>query len=379
MIDIDEQFPLSSSLCYLNHAAMGPWPKRTAAAVAAFAEENMREGATHYERWLKTEQELRQALARLLNAPSSDDIALLKNTSEGLSLIAYGIEWAEGDEILLLEHEFPSNRIVWESLRAKGVNVKVLETLGGDDAEDTLIANASERTRLITVSSVQYASGLRMDLQRLSRFCQQQNILLCIDAIQSLGALPFDIQETAADFVVADGHKWMLGPEGIAVFYCAPKQRQRLTLHQYGWHMVKALGDYDRSDWQVADSARRFECGSPNMLGIHALNASLDLLLEVGIDVIARQMLTNTRYLIEQLGNDPKVTITSVTESGRHGGIVTFRHSTMDSAALYRGLRANNVICAHRGGGIRFSPHFYNSQQQLDYAVETVQRLVQAA
>lgn len=379
MPDMSAQFPQTASLCYLNHAAMGPWPLKTIDAVNAFAQENMASGAKYYDRWLKVEKSLRGGLANLINAPSIDDIALLKNTSEGLSVIAYGLDWQAGDEILLLEQEFPSNRIVWESLKPHGVTVKVIERNSDESAESLLIKNSTERTRLITVSSVQYASGLRLDLQQVSRHCQDSNILLCVDAIQSLGALPFDLAQTPADFVVADGHKWLLGPEGIALFYCAAKHRHTLKLHQYGWHMVKALGDYDRMDWEVADNARRFECGSPNMLGIHALNASIAVLLEAGMDAVSQQVLNHTRYLIEGLLGIEGISMLSVTDKGRHGGIVTFSHPKVESERLYSALRAANIICAHRGGGVRFSPHFYNTARQLDYALETVQSIIQAA
>ncbi len=379
MQDLATQFPQSDALCYLNHAAMGPWPQRTIDELTRFAKENLEFGASHYDRWLKVERGLRTGLAQLINAPSIDDIALLKNTSEGLSVIAYGIDWRVGDEILLLDQEFPSNRIVWQSLRSQGVVVKIIDTRCDDDVETLLIDYCTERTRLITVSSVQYATGLRVDLQRLSQHCRDNSILFCVDAIQSLGVLPFDLSQTPADFVVADGHKWLLGPEGIALFYCAEKRRKELALKQYGWHMVKALGNYDKDDWQVADSARRFECGSPNMLGIHALNASISVLLEVGIDEVARRAMANTRYLIAGLSDISGINLLSCTDEGRHGAIVTFSYPNIASDAFYSALRKEAIICAHRGGGVRFSPHCYNSKQHLDYALDAVRRITQAA
>ena len=379
MIDLSEQFPQADDLCYLNHAAMGPWPKCAINEINRFAKENLTIGASHYDRWLKTEHSLKLGLAKLINAPSINDIALVKNTSEGLSIIAYGIDWQESDEILLLDQEFPSNRIVWESLRAKGVVVKIIDTHGNDDVESLLIEQSTVRTRLITVSSVQYVSGLCLDLKRISEHCQKKNILFCVDAIQSIGALPFDLKKTPADFVVADGHKWLLGPEGIALFYCSEKQRNVLSLNQYGWHMVKALGQYDRDDWQIADNARRFECGSPNMLGIHALNASIGLLLDVGMDNVALAVINNTRYLISGLQNIDGISLLSNIEEGRHGGIVTFSHNVVASEILYSRLKKQNIICAHRGGGVRFSPHFYNTKEQLDIALNAVQQITQAA
>ena len=378
MFDYCSEFPQDASLCYLNHAAMGPWPKRTIEALTSFTNENMLVGSKHYDRWLRVEHKLRKDLAQLINADNKD-IALLKNTSEGLSVIAYGLPWQKGDEILLLDQEFPSNRIVWESLQSQGVAVKVVHCQPGETSESVLVQHSTEKTKLISVSSVQYASSQRVDLELLSQHCRQNSILLCLDAIQSVGALPIDVQTTPVDFIVADGHKWMLGPEGIALFYCSETQRERLQLKQYGWHMVEALGDYDRNDWQIASSARRFECGSPNMLGIHALEASVSLLLEVGMEHISTQVLAHTRYLIEQLNQIRGMQILSETRQGKHGGIVTFCHPNIASSELYGSLKKHEIMCANRGGGVRFSPHFYNTKAQLDYALEKVEALIQAA
>jgi len=203
-LNIAAEFPLLSDIYYLNHAAVAPWPRRTTEAVKRFAEENTTMGARRYDQWLRIEAELREQLRKLLNAPHTDDIALLKNTSEGLSVVAYGLDWRAGDNIIISNEEFPSNRIVWESLRDQGVTVREAD-LHGDDPEAALLDQVDDRTRLLAISSVQYASGIRLDLQRLGDFCHERGILYCIDAIQSLGALPMDVQALHADFVAMVG------------------------------------------------------------------------------------------------------------------------------------------------------------------------------
>src|SRR5690606_10525724 len=213
MSDWTDEFPQDKDLCYLNHAAVAPWPKRSHDAVVRFAAENVTHGARHYPRWLAIEVHLREQLQRLVNAPSSADISLLKNTSEGLSVIAAGLDWQPGDRVLISNQEFPSNRIPWQALARVGVTVDQAD-IGGDDPEAALIAAMTPETRLLSISSVQYGTGLRMDLARLGEACRERGILFCVDAIQSLGVLPMDVQAINADFVVADGHKWMLGPEG---------------------------------------------------------------------------------------------------------------------------------------------------------------------
>ncbi len=380
-----DEFPLDPDLHYLNHAAVGVWPRRTADVVKAFAEENMVQGATDYPRWMKTESELKARLKRLVNAASSDDIALVKNTSEALSLIAYGLEWQSGDNIVSTDQEFPSNRIVWESLQSQGVELRIADVTAadiradasGDDPEAAMMALCDEQTRLMTVSSVQYGTGLRMNLNRLGTFCREHKILFCVDAIQSLGALQFDLEACHADFVVADGHKWMLGPEGLALFYSHPKVRQQLSLSQYGWHMVDRLGDFDAIDWSVSSSARRFEPGSPNMLGIYALNASLSLLEEVGMEQVEQAVLDNAKQLMAWVHTEPQLALITSEQADRFAGIVTFRHKALDRqghADLYRKLMASGVICANRAGGIRFSPHFYSHMNALDSVAEIVTR-----
>lgn len=374
-IDLRHEFPLEPGLIYLNHAAVAPWPRRTAEAVKAFAEENLHRGASDYPKWMETEARLREQCRLLLNAQSTADIALLKNTSEALSVVAHGLDWHTGDNVVISDQEFPSNRIVWQSLAPQGVETREVDLNAAATPEDALLARIDTRTRMLATSSVQYVSGLRLDLKRLGAACKERDILFCVDAIQSLGALPLDVQACGADFVMADGHKWLLAPEGCAIFYSRPEARERLTLHQYGWHMVEEHMDLSRKDWQVATSARRFECGSPNMLCIHALSASLSLLAEVGMEEVSGRVLANSEFLLTRLGALPGIELLTPRQAGRYAGIVSFRHPRVEPAELHHLLAARNILCAPRGGGVRFSPHFYTPRADLELAIEAVQQL----
>ena len=363
------EFPIEDHFLYLNHAAVAPWPRRTAAAVTEFASENVNRGASHYPDWMQREQRLRAQLAGLINADSPDDIALLKNTSEALSVVAHGFPWTAGDNVVISDEEFPSNRIVWESLGRYGVEVRQVCLKHPAGPEAALLAAADERTRLVSISSVEYASGLRLDLIILGNLCKQRGIALCVDAIQGLGAVPHDVQAMQIDFLMADGHKWLLGPEGIAVFYCRPVWRERLTLQQYGWHMVEDHLNFDIGTWRPAASARRFECGSPNMLGIYGLSASVSLLMEIGIAEIERRILARTEQLFEAITHASHLELLTDPSPGRYAGIVTFRHNKVDNETLFQHLRENKVICAKRGGGIRFSPHCYTRPATVEAAM----------
>jgi len=367
---MESEFELQQDLIHLNHAAVAPWPRCARQAVEAFARENATEGSFHYPEWVKKEAHLRQLLAQLIHAPQAEDIALLKNTSEALSVVAHGLSWQAGDNVVISDQEFPSNRIVWESLQDRGVEVRQVDLTSADSPEQALMQACNPRTRILAISSVQYASGLRVDLATLGQFCRDQAILFCVDAIQSIGALEFDVSAVNADFVMADGHKWMLGPEGLALFYSHKHARDQLSLHQFGWRMVEHYEDFDRKDWQVADSARRFECGSPNMVAIHALHASIELLLANDMAKVEQRVIANSEALFTLINSSANLECLTDVTPGRYAGIVVFRHKRYPSEHVYRYLMQQRVLCALRGGGVRFSPHFYTPAELLQQAIE---------
>lgn len=364
------EFP-QDPLIHLNHAAVGPWPLRTAKAVAAFARENVATGSLRYNDWLAVEQETRALAGQLLGAASASDVAFVKNTSEALSIVAFGLRWRAGQNIVIPSGEFPSNRIVWMKA-AERFDLEVREVeLPSDEPEAALLAACDRRTALLSCSAVQFARGLRLDLHRLGTTLRRQGVLFCVDAIQHLGALPFDVTTAHADFVMADAHKWLLAPEGIALFHVRPDLREQLVLQEYGWHMLADAGDYSHYTLTDADDARRFEPGSPNMLGIHALRASLSLLLETGIDTIAAEIESRWQHLYAGLSRLGCPVLTPP-DARRHAGILTFLPARGDTESVFRTLQQHRVLCAQRGGGIRFSPHFYLPWDALDQALAAV-------
>jgi len=371
----NNEFNLDDDVIYLNHAAVAPWPVRTEKAVNAFCRENVTIGSKKYANWLNVEAHLKNQLAQLIQADNADEIALVKNTSEALSFVAYGLDWAHGDTIVTSDEEFPSNMIPWESLENQGVRVIKTHLKDTEDPTAELIKNIDSRTKLLTISSVQYASGLRVDLERLGEACQQRGVLFCIDAIQSVGAFPIDVKKYQADFVMADGHKWMLGPEGLGFFYCRQSSINTLKLTQYGWHMVEDMGNYDALEWSTAKSARRFECGSPNMLSIHALSASLSLLLEVGMNTVANNLIERGQYVIDKVQQSPSLTLLTKPDA-QGNNIIVFKPTKHDTNELFDYLTSQQVVCAKRGGGIRFSPHFYTPFSVIDRAFTLINRFL---
>ncbi|MGV0005810.1 MAG: aminotransferase class V-fold PLP-dependent enzyme [Candidatus Porifericomitaceae bacterium WSBS_2022_MAG_OTU9] len=374
-MDISNEFTSDNGFIYLNHAAVSPWPKSACEAVKRFADDNWLHGAKNYSQWLACEERLRQRLAKLINAESARDIALLKSTSEALSFVASGLKFKHGDEIVIAAEEFPSNRIPWEALAMRGkVHLRQVKLGGSSTPERDLMDACGRKTRLISVSAVQYISGLRLQLTDLGEFCRKNGILLCVDAIQQLGAVAMDVQQQYLDFVVADGHKWMMGPEGLALFYCRPELREQLSISEYGWHMVKHLGDYGRRDWEPAEDARRFECGSPNLMAAHALDASLGLIQSYGMDNVSENIFINTKYLIEN-AKDMGLDIITPEKRHSHAGIVSFR--LQEAEKIQQELNGYGIFCSCRDGALRISPHFYQNPNILDKFLSRLKYLLQ--
>ena len=371
-----ELFELNPSLVHLNHAGIAPWPRATVKAVTQFAYENASWSSRRYEMWLQEEWELRELGRWLLDAESKDEIAFVKNTSEGISAVAFGLDWKAGDNIVLAREEFPSNRIPWEAVATQhSVEIRWVDVNATDTPEQTLLEQVDSRTRLLTTSSVHYASGLKMDLSLLGHALHDTPTLFCVDAIQSLGAHSLSVRESKIDFLAADAHKWMLGPEGIALFWVRPELYEQLSLSQYGWHMVARAGHYEETVWEVAPDARRFECGSLNTLGIYALRASLNLLREVGMIEIEERIADRIQQLDQSL-RALECRILTPSEPNRRAGILTFSPPRQESEEVYKRLLDRGILCAARGGGIRFSPHFYTPANALQFALETLQEIL---
>ncbi|AGA33256.1 Cysteine desulfurase [Thioalkalivibrio nitratireducens DSM 14787] len=363
------EFP-HQDIIHLNHAAVGPWPRRTADAVSAFAHENLVQGSQKYASWMKVQQQARELGRRLIGATAADDIAFVKNTSEALSMVAFGLDWPRHANVVIPKGEFPSNRIVWLMAAERfGLEVREVALDSHPSPEVALLAACDRNTALLSCSAVQFASGLRLDIERLGTDLRRRDILFCVDAIQHLGALPFDAHAVHADFVMADAHKWLLAPEGIALFYVRPEIRDHLRLQEFGWHMLADSGDFITYELTPAAGARRFEPGSPNLLGIHAVHASLSLLLDTGLERIAQQIDAHWQHLYEGL---TVLGCRVLTPVDRHAGILTFFPAHGSAELLFQHLQEMGVLCAQRGGGIRFSPHFYLSPTALDEALARV-------
>jgi cysteine desulfurase/selenocysteine lyase len=359
-------FPVTQTLAYLNHAGVAPISTRVAEALARYITEATHKGASDYARAYDAEIERVRGRAAELIGAQRDEIAFVKNTSEGLGLVAAGLDWQRGDRVVVCDLEYPSNVYAWWSLRSRGVETVMLR--GRDGAlplESVEAALAHPRTRLLALSSVEFGSGARNDLPALGRLCRERGVLFCVDAIQSLGCLPLDVTQCHIDFLAADGHKWLLSVEGCGLFFCRRALIEGLTPRVVGWRSVTDNLDFDRYHFDLQPGAGRFEEGTPNTPGIFALGAAIDLLLELGVEAIGRRVLELGDALCAGLAARGAV-IASPRDPGQTSGIVAFTLPDEAPARTAARLRAAGVFVVERRACVRASPHFYNTQGDLD-------------
>jgi selenocysteine lyase/cysteine desulfurase len=386
--DFRQQMPVAERWAYFDHAAVAPLSLPAARMLADWASEVARNGDANWSEWRKRVGPVRESAARLLGCQSSE-VAFVSNTTSGLSIIAEAFPWQPGDNVVLASSEFPANRNSWRGLIPRGVEVRIVESEPGTDVceIDKLLAATDARTRLVTASWVGFITGWRHDLDALSEACHRRGILLCVDAIQGLGAIPLDLSRTPVDFLAADGHKWMLGPEGAGLLFIRQQHLELLRPTGIGPNSIAFSGSYlgdlsdysfDRGDssavYRVArplqpremwSAARRFEGGTANAGGILALGASLDLLLSVGIDAIwsrLREVNDRLRQLLESTG----FTVRSSALGTRRSGIVACEISDDERKRIQATARAGAVILNFREGLMRFSPHAYTNDEDLE-------------
>lgn len=364
-----DQFPVTEHLIYLNHAAVAPLSRRAAQAMQDLAQDALDYGSLHYDKWMATYAGVRQSTAKLIHA-APEEIALIKNTSEGVATVAMGIDWKAGDVVVAFEEEFPANFYPWKRLEARGVTVRWLSVFDSLERID----EAANGARLLAISYVQYLSGYRVNLEQIGEICSRRGCFFFVDAIQGMGAFPIDVQSAKIDALAADGHKWLIGPEGCGVLYVRREVQDQIEPVEFGWTNVAKYADYASRDMALRPDAGRYECGTLNTIGCYGLRAALDLLLEAGIDRIAPavqalgdQVWDGVRRLgFETLG-------VRTPETG--AGIVSFRKPGVESHVLLRHLREAGIAAAARQGWVRVAPHFYISPRDIDRLLDLLQSI----
>lgn len=365
-------FPITKDSIYLNHAAVSPPPVPTVEAVSAQLKDVVEHGLLNYKTWVATKERARKLVAQMLGA-RAEQVAFMRNTSDGLSTVANGLKWRAGENLVTFRREFPSNIYPWLRLRdACGVEVRMCEEREGRIDLDELIGLIDEKTRVVAISHVQYGSGFRADLERLGRAARRVDALLVVDVIQALGVIETDVEAELIDVAAGACHKWLLTPEGVGVLYLSDRARERIEPTLVGWVSVPSPEDYANFEQEWNEGALAWETGTGPTALLHGLEASLRLLTETGIPRIAAHLEELTDYLCERLGGRD-YQIVSSRRAGEKSQIVCLRHrGGLTPMAIYAHLKRQNIQVAPRGERIRVSPHLYNVKGEIDALIEAL-------
>lgn len=365
---IRAEMPVTRHYNFLNHAAVCPISGRAAGALRRYTDEAEHHGHTRGELYPATKR-TRMLAGKLLNC-HGEEVTFVPSTSHGISLVANGLQFSRGDNIVTTGVEFPANIYPWMNLRAQGVTLKMVPEDKGRIPLERLVELIDDRTRIVTISSVQFGSGFCTDLARLGTICQERGVLFFVDAIQSLGVMPIDVRAMKIDFLAADGHKWLLGPEGAGLFYCRHELLGLLRPTTIGWLSVKNSMTFGQYNMDFRDDARRFDCGSYNLAGIAALGASIEWMLDLGIDKIWDRVRSLTDRVVAGVRNKGYRVVSS-REPSEASGIVAFVSDQHDHTRIVNHLlQEYRTVVAARLGRIRVSPHFYNTEDEIDQLIE---------
>ena len=354
------EFPVTRRLIYLNHAAVAPLSRRAADAMKKLADDACEYGSLHYSDWEATYAALRESAARMIGA-AAPEIAIVKNTSEGIATVALGMDWKPGDKVVAFREEFPANLFPWQRLSAKGVHVEWLSIYDSLERIDQVAQGA----RLLAISYVNYLSGFRVNLEAIGEICRRRGAFFFVDGIQGLGVFPIDVERMHIDALSADGHKWLLGPEGCGILYLRREWQDRIEPVEFGWTNIAGFNDYGCRDMTLRPDAGRYECGTLNTIGIYGLRAAFELLHEAGVENVGSAVLSLSAQIArgaEALGYQCLLRHSAETGSG----IVSVRKEGLDCEELVSRLRSQGVTASPRQGWLRLSPHFYVTANEID-------------
>ena len=368
------EFPITKDYIFLDHAGVAPVSMRVKKAVERFTTEALEVGLSNYRLWVDKVEKTRSDCAKLINA-NKDEIAFIKNTSHGLSIVAEGLDWKEGENLLVCEKEFPANIYPWVNLQRKGVTVKFIPFRAGKILIEDIEKLIDSKTKLLTISSVQFSNGFKIDLKKVGELCKNKGVLLCVDAIQSLGVIPMNVKDFNVDFLSADGHKWLLSPEGTGIFYCRKALIEKINPPLIGWNSVQKEHDFDHINFLLKPDAQKFEEGSLNIMGIYALGAALDLLFEIGIDKIESTVLELGDLIIAE-AEKRDFTVRAPKTKEERGGIVSIV-GNFNPIDIKNKLKNMNIIVNVRDKAIRISPHFYNTEDEIFRLFDSIDMLTQ--
>ena len=365
LASIGEAFPIKRQRVYLNNASIGPVSNPVISAVNTFMEDVRDNGRNNYPQWCRhVDQSIKTRIADMIGAKKTE-LAFVKNTTEGILIVANGIDWRPGDNVIIADIEYPSNVYCWMNLQQLGVQIRWIKSRRGRFTVADVEALVDARTRLVSLSAVQFLNGFRIDLPQISELCRTRQVLLNLDAIQLLGALHLDVSRYHIDFLSAGGHKWLMSPIGTGIFYCRQGALDQLHPKNIGYHSVDKSEDDIDYDLTLKPHAGRFEEAIVNFPGIWGLDAAIHMISQLG----TRQIEAHIRRLTDLAFEGLKARgyeVVSPMGNGERSGILCFKHTSLPSQYIWERLEHTKIHLAIRGGALRMSPSFYNDEDEID-------------
>lgn len=366
-------FPhLKNGIIYFNHASTAPISTKVKERIDKFIYERSQEARDNYWAFKDIADETKNIIGEMINC-NGERIAFLDNTANGIIWLTLGINWNPGDRIILNDVEFPANVYPFLKLKERGVEVDFIRSQNGIVSAEEIISAIKPETKLISVSFVQFLSGYRIELEKIGKVCKEKGIIFSVDSIQGLGAVRLDVEKFNIDYLANGTQKWMMGLQGLAFIYVRKELQDKMKSAPIGWLAVKDAWKLLDFNLTTKETAERFQPGTLNNLGIYAFNSTMKIFKEFGFDEIENQILSNSKYFIEELAKiGYKSSLYSLPE--KHlSGIVSFR--TENGQKILDHLNQKKIVCSLREGYIRFAPHFYNTKEDIDYVVDALKNI----
>jgi len=357
------EFPITKKYAYFDHAAVGPLPVRVVEAAKRVVEEKS-EGDLHWGSWDETAEATRDSIAALVNA-REDEIALVHSTSEGLAIVANGLSYEKGQNIVTCDLEFTSNLFPWQALTKRHqLELRVVRNRDGRLRIDDFVDAIDTKTRLVAISYVQYSNGFRIDLEELSKIAHESGAYVVTDAVQAVGQIPVDVSKLGVDFLATSGYKWLLSPMSTGFLYVRRALFREVWPTIVGYRSDEYPMEFNFREYQPAPTARRYEDGQLNFPGFAGMKEAVGLLQSIGLDEVWRRVLSLANRLTDGLGQNSSLQVRSCLDEGAKSGIVNVACKNADSIA--KQLLERGVVLSVRAGGLRISPHFYNTENEID-------------
>ncbi|MBN1302707.1 MAG: aminotransferase class V-fold PLP-dependent enzyme [Melioribacteraceae bacterium] len=371
---VREQFPyIESGKKYFNHASIGPLSKSVSDELNNYIIARSRDSINNYNDFTEFSRSAKKKLGKILNC-GEDRIAWVDNVSNALNVVANGLDFLAGDRIILFEDEFPSNIYPFLNLERKGVKIDFVKIRDGRILLEDIAQMVTAKTKLLSISAVQFLSGFRADLESIGKLCKENNLVFCVDAIQAAGVVEIDVQKFSIDFLAGGAQKWLMSLQGSSYFYMSPGLQNRIKQMNVGWTSVNDAWNLTNYDLNLKEDTSRYENGTLNAIGITALNRSLDLFLDYGLSNVYRNISQNTKYMRELFKSAGVQLYPDNIEEKEMSGIVTCRVN--DAERIFNELNSREIICSLRQGMLRFSPHFYNTSNEIEIVADQLSDII---